>query len=194
MDVVRILGSTAHSEEDREETDFYATDPDSLTHFLNRITLDNIHLNKHLWENACGMGHLAEVLQERGHHVLCTDILDRGWSDALLDFTRIPTSLKFCGDIITNPPYKHATEFVEGSINSVHDGSLVVMYLRLQFVEGKKRRKLFDKYPPKYIYVHSERQQTYKSGLMNTKKSSAICFAWFIWQRGFSGDTTLRWI
>ena len=31
------------------------------------------------------------------------------------------------------------------------------MLLKLQFLEGKKRKKFFKKHPPKIVYVHSER-------------------------------------
>lgn len=38
------------------------------------------------------------------------------------------------------------------------------MFLKIQFLEGKKRNKFFKKYPPKYIYVNSSRQNCARNG------------------------------
>lgn len=46
----------------------------------------------------------------------------------------------FEGDIITNPPYKYALEFVERALESVLPGRKVAMFLKLQFLEGQKRK------------------------------------------------------
>lgn len=192
--MVRILGSTAHSIEEREQLDFYATDPNSLSLFLSKLREDDIALDQCIWEIACGDGAIANHLKEIGHTVWCTDIVNRSNAcDAILDFTKDLSALTFYGDILTNPPYKHAQLFIEKSIDLVSEGSMVIMYLRLQFLEGKKRRDLFEKYPPKYVYVHTARQMTYKNN-DKTTNSSAVCFAWFIWEKGFTGDPSLRWI
>ena len=72
---------------------------------------------------------------------------------------------------------------------------LVVMFLKIQFLEGKQRNKFFKKYPPKYVYVNSSRQNCAKNGDFATySKAAAICYAWFIWQKGFKGEPTIRWI
>lgn len=68
------------------------------------------------------------------------------------------------------------------------------MFLKIQFLEGKDRRTLFDKYPPKYIYVNSARQLCYLNGDMSNKMSSATCYCWFIWEKDFIGEPTIRWI
>ena len=46
-------------------------------------------------------------------------------------------------DILTNPPYKLAKEFVEHALEVVEDGYYVVMFLKLTFLEGKARKELF---------------------------------------------------
>ena len=60
------LGASSHSNHDREVNDYYATDPNSLVLFLNKIKKDNLVLNKNIWECACGEGHLSNVLKKRG--------------------------------------------------------------------------------------------------------------------------------
>ena len=101
---------------------------------------------------------------------------------------------QYDGDILTNPPYKFAQEFVEHSIDLLKENNYCIMLLKIQFLEGKKRRKLFNKYPPKYVYINSERQTCYINGNMSKKMSSASCYCWFMWQKGYTGETIIRWI
>ena len=101
------------------------------------------------------------------------------------------------GDILTNPPYKYAKEFVEKAIAIVQDGRKVAMFLKLTFLESKSRKELFKKYPPKKIWVFSERIQCAKNGDFEGMKQgggSAVAYAWFILEKGFKGETTVGWI
>ena len=58
---------------------------------------------------------------------------------------------------MTNPPYKYAKEFIEHAMELIPDGCRVFMFLKLQFLEGKTRRKLFDSGCLKTVYVSSSR-------------------------------------
>lgn len=192
------LGASNHSEKEREISDFYATDPESLEIFLKALERDGFKLHNHIWECACGMGHLSKVLETKGYNVLSTDLIDRGYgiADNDTDFLngKYYTHTNFEGDILTNPPYKHAKEFVETALNKLEYGYYCIMFLKIQFLEGKDRRKLFDKYPPKYVYINSARQLCYFNGDMSKTMSSATCYCWFIWEKGFKGDPIIKWI
>ena len=188
------LGASNHSETERAENDFYSTDPHSLKIFLDALDRDGIKLHDNIWEPACGQGHLSKILKKQGYSVNSTDIIDRGYADNIIDFLTFNPGIKFAGDILTNPPYKYAKEFVEKSLNNIFDGFFVIMFLKIQFLEGKARKELFKKYPPKYVYVNSERQTCYLNGDMSKKLSSAACYCWFIWEKGFTGEPIVRWI
>ena len=54
----------------------------------------------------------------------------------------------FEGDIITNPPYSAGLEFVKRALETVRPGGKVAMFLKVQFLEGKRRGELFSKTPP----------------------------------------------
>lgn len=188
-----ILGASNHSEGERENNDYYATDPKALEVFLDKLDEDGIRLHNNIWECACGEGHLSEVLKNRGYKVWSTDLVDRGYGSGNTDFLKsIPDS--WCGDILTNPPYKYAKEFVEKALEVTRIGTYTVMFLKIQFLEGQGRRDLFRKYPPKYVYVNSARQICYINGDMSKKMSSASCYCWFIWEKGFYGEPIIRWI
>lgn len=100
----------------------------------------------------------------------------------------------FNGDIITNPPYKYASRFVEKSLELIPTGNKVAMFLKLQFLESKSRKELFKKYPPKVVYVSSSRIKCAKNGEFEKYPSSAVAYAWFVWEKGFEGEPVIRWI
>lgn len=188
--IFRNLGASNHSELEREKHDYYATDPTAIDDLLKVETFD-----KNIWECAVGEGHLAKRLEEYGHIVECTDIVDRGYPNTeIVDF--LNEKYHFDGDIITNPPYKYCTEFILNALDSISDGHKVAMFLKLQTLEGQKRyEEIYSKYPPKRVYVYSKRKNCAKNGDFETYKiNSAVCYAWFVWVKGEYGCTELKWI
>lgn len=181
------IGASSHSKGTREENDYYATDPNAVDLLLNEETF-----NKNIWECACGEGHISERLKENGFEVYSTDLVDRGYQDEILDF--LNSDKLFDGDIITNPPYKYAKEFVEKSLDSVDDGSKVAMFLKLTFMESKKRKELFEKYPFKTLYVSSSRIICAKNGDFENILGSAVAYGWYVWEKGFTGNPEIKWI
>lgn len=69
-----------------------------------------------------------------------------------------------------------------------------IMFLKIQFLEGQARKEMFKKYPPKYVYVNSERQLCAMNGEFDKYKATALCYCWFVWEKGFTGEPTIRWI
>lgn len=137
---------------------------------------------------------MAKVLEKNGYNVIGTDLVYRGYGDKeSLDFLE-ETLEDFEGDIITNPPYKYALEFVKKALNSVQDGHKVAMFLKLQFLEGKERKQFFLENPPKIVYVSSSRLKCAINGDFKDIKFSAVSYAWFVWEKGFKGDPIIKWI
>ena len=183
------IGASNHTSSDREANDYYATEPKAAKLLLDTGLFDK---NDEIWECACGEGHLAKVFNEEGYRVRSSDLIDRQFGESGVDFLQYTDT--YSGNIITNPPYKYAKEFVEHAIEVVETGKKVAMFLRLQFLEGKSRRALFDKYPPKFVYVASGRILCAKNGDFTNKNiGSAMAYAWFIWEKGYQGDTIVRW-
>lgn len=187
--IYKTLGASNHTDKERESNDYYATEPKALELLLE---LEDFH--PYVWECACGQGHLSEVLLNRGYNVISSDLIDRGYGYSGVDFLK--STKPFDGDIITNPPYKFAKEFVEHALDLITDGHKVAMFLKVQFLEGKARRELFKKHPPKVIYVASSRLLCAKNGKFDDMRAgggSAVAYAWFIWEKGYTGDTVVRW-
>lgn len=186
--IFKALGASNHTEKERQTNDFYATDPKAAELLCEVETFA-----PDIWEPACGQGHLAKVFERKGYRVRSTDLVDRGFGSQM-DFLYFNTE-RWNGDIITNPPYKFATEFVYKALDLIPDGNKVAMFLKVQFLEGKARRKLFEQYPPRRVYVFTSRIDCAINGdFTQIKNGSAVCYAWFIWEKGYKGETILRWI
>lgn len=187
--IYKTLGASNHTDKIRETNDYYATEP-AAAEWLCKLE----NLSETIWECAAGEGHLSEVFVEKGHTVLSTDLIDRGYGTGGVDFLKCNDT--FDGDIITNPPYKYAKEFVYKALELVPDGRKVCMFLKLQFMEGKARKLLFEKYPPKTIYVSSSRLLCAKNADFNGMRAgggSAVAYAWYVWEKGYYGDTVVKW-
>ena len=179
--------------ESRETNDYYATHPDALKIFLNKLNEDNLTLSKDIWECAVGGGHLAKVLIEKGFNVRCTDIVYRGFPKTEIKDFLSETEI-WNGDILTNPPFILAEQFVEKGMSLLEKGKKLILFLKVQFLESKRRKLLFEKYPPKYIYLNSERQHTAKNGDFGKYTLGTLFFCWFVWEKGFKGEPIIRWI
>ena len=72
------------------------------------------------------------------------------------------------------------------------------MFLKIQFLEGVKRQKFFETYPPKYIYVFRQRMATWNNGCevdpQGKRWATTMCHAWFIWEKDFKGEPIVRWL
>lgn len=182
-------GASNHSNTERADLDYYATDPAAVEALL---AVEDF--TRAVWEPACGGCHISAVLADHGFSVRSTDIVDRGsvLQDEVLDFLKTrPENLR---DIITNPPYKFAAEFVKQALDISCAYVKVAMFLKLTFLESEKRKQLFDRYPPERIYVFRNRVDCWKNGVKPEKPSKAVCYAWFVWEKGFDGAPEIHWI
>lgn len=132
--VFTTLAASSHAKGVREVNDYYATDPIAMN-----ILLEVENFSNNIWECACGEGHLSTVLVENGYNVKSTDLIDRGYGEGCVDFLNYNGT--FEGDIITNPPYKYASKFLEKAISIIPNGNKIAMFLKLQFLEGQARKK-----------------------------------------------------
>lgn len=98
--------------------------------------------------------------------------------------------------IIINPPFKHAQEFVEKALTLANH--YVIMFAKIQFLETVERQKLFQEHPPKYVYVFSRRVSPWRNGDETDENgkswASPMCFAWFVWEKDYEGEPVIRWL
>ncbi len=183
-------GASNHTKEERQEDDYYATEPRAVG-----LLLSKEHFNSNIWECACGEGHLSDVLKAAGYTVFSSDIVDRGYKETeiinFLEFKEVNSM-----DIITNPPYKYAKEFVKHALDMSVDGTKIAMFLKLTFLESQSRKELFREYPFRTLYVSSARLRCAKNGEFEKyrKNSTAVAYGWYVWVKGFKGKPVIEWI
>ena len=182
----KIIGASNHADHERQREDYYATEP-RATEWLCELET----FNHKILEPSCGEGHISEVLKAHGYDVTSRDIVARGYGE-VQDFLGMWTT-EWGGDIITNPPYSFAREFVEKALSIIPEGNKVAMFLKLTFLEGKARRELFRNNPPIRVWVSSSRLKCAMNGDFASIGGSATAYAWFVWEKGFKGDTVIRW-
>jgi hypothetical protein len=175
--------SLVGTSEGRPANDFYPTPPEAVEALLN---VENFSGN--IWEPACGDGAICEVLKAHGYTTIATDLVDRGYGIAPHDFL---TSELTSDNIITNPPFTLAEEFVTRSLTKT--SKKVVMLCKLQFLEGAKRKIMFESTPLKNVWVFSKRLSMTRNG-EKMPNSGMIAFAWLVWEHGYKGKPMIGWI
>ena len=177
---------------ERQKEDFYATEPSAVELFIEKLRIDGEKISNVILEPSCGQGHISKVFQSYGYTVRSTDLIDRGYGIGGIDFLQV--SDKWLGDIITNPPFNLAEKFVEKGMELLEEGNRLYLFLKIQFLEGQKRKELFKKYPPKYVYCYSARQKCARDGEFEKYTATTQFYAWYVWEKGFQGETIIRWI
>jgi hypothetical protein len=175
--------SLVGTSEGRPEHDFYPTPP-AASEALLRVE----KFSKMVWEPACGDGAISKVLEAHGHVVTSTDLIDRGYGEAPHDFM---TSPYMAANVITNPPFTLAEQFVTLALRRTTEK--VAILGKLQFLEGAQRRKMFESTPLKKVWVFSKRLSLTRDG-KKMKNSGMIAFAWYVWEHGYQGQPTIGWI
>jgi hypothetical protein len=169
-----------HSYADRQ-ADCYET-PACAVEALLRVE----SLPHHILEPACGPGAIVKVLEEHGHHVIASDLHHYARGIPGMDFFDYVTEWD-C--IITNPPYQLAEKFVRHALTI---SPLVIMLLRLAFLESVRRTEILEKSGLARIHVFRNRlPMMHRAGWSGPKASSAMPFAWFVWCRGHTGPTII---
>ena len=156
---------------DRVEDDFYATPEGAIKDILDREIL-----NGSILEPACGEGHISKLLKEYypTSEIISTDLIQRDDKFNIgvqgnIDFLTYDYNRKF-DNVITNPPFNLAQEFIERALQL--SNNKVIMFAKIQLLEGTKRREMFDNTPLKYVYVFSKRQNPLRNGSPTGEKGN----------------------
>ena len=187
--VFSTLGATNHFDSERQNEDYYATDPKAVKFLLELEKFKDMMV----WECACGEGHLSKEMEEMGFEVFSTDLIDRNYGNGIYDFLGPDNNEVLEINIITNPPFRYANDFIRKGMSILAKGYKMALFLPIRYLEGKERKRIFKQYPPKKVLVTSSRINCSKNGEFETMGGTAIGYAWFIWEKDFKGKPTLEW-
>jgi hypothetical protein len=179
----RKNGNDRSSGYDRNPADWYVESAACVDSMLAVEKFDGP-----IWDPACGGGNILERCHAAGLFAVGSDIVDRGAGRMLQvrDFLFGPAWNIGSGSgkaqhIITNPPFLLADQFVERALQVVT--GKVVMVQRLAFLEGAKRRLMFERTGLSRVWVHSRRQNMPPGGMAVAAKGGSVAYAWFVWDR-----------
>jgi len=172
---------------DRVLNDYYATPDSSTLALLKREEIIYPAL-----EPACGAGHIAKLLSG---DVTATDLVYRGYGElGGVDF--LTTKFFTYQTVITNPPFNLFTEFVKKGLEVAE--KKLILFGKLQALEGEKRASFLETSPLRTVYVFKKRQNPLRNGSAVDEEgnawSSTMAFAWFVWEKGYTGKPQIEWI
>ena len=197
--VFKTLGASNHTDSERQSLDYYATDPVAIDRLLTTYDIPQF-----VWECACGEGYLSKRLVECGRTVYSSDLVQRGGYPPhthLMDFLkqgqlpRLVREADCC--ILTNPPYKYATEFIEHALELLPVSQPAIMLLKTTALEGKGRwERLYSKGWLHAVYQFRGRVLCAKNGDFGSMREvgSAVSYAWFVFKRTPCAAPTIHWI
>ena len=136
-------------------------------------------------------GSLTNELIRLGYSVpVNTDLFDRGFGEIGVDF--LECTDVFEGNIITNPPFSLLNEFIIKGLELA--SNKLYIFGRIQTVESIGRWKnIFKENKPVWICPFVKRIKCYTTS--HEIKSSAVCYAWFIWDNKVDNeDTKVKWL
>ena len=211
-----IAAHNGKGKSDRQEDDFYATDPKALEVLINTPVVDYKQITQRsllnckgdcgffIWECAAGNGNLSNWLKQNGYNVIASDLKYRGCTDGSiidgLDFLTTYPYNKFKGAaahpyvILTNPPYSLATEFIEHALNILPNGGLYIALMNITYLHGIDRyKRVYSKGTLREVYVFSKKIHVYKNNIP-TGHTSMCVYAWYVFQKGYNGQPTLYWL
>lgn len=186
----RPSGSYAVMAQKHDRTDPYEdfpTPPWGTRALMEHIVKPRFNISQHTClEPAAGSGHMAWTLGEYFTDVLGVDIRDG------FDFLATDIRPRSYDWVITNPPFKHAEEFIHRALVIARSG--VAIFARSVFIEGQGRyQRLFSMFPPAYVCQFVERIALVK-GRLDRHASTATAYSWFVWDINYTGKTEFLWI
>jgi hypothetical protein len=169
----------------RNKQDFYPTPAYATLKLLEKEVFTG-----NIWEPACGNGAISKFLINNA--VYSTDLFNFGYGITGQDFLTCGKPADKIDNIVTNPPYKLAEKFVI-SANEIAEQK-VAFLLKLNFLEGQYRYKLFQQYRPARVHVFSKRIN-FDRGEEKTKGTGLLAYSWFVWDKMKAGGRTeIDWL
>jgi hypothetical protein len=184
MTIAHSANAGQHCYEDRA-LELYETPPEA-TRALLRVE----QIPHGIWECAAGCGAIVRVLRGAGHAVIASDIVPYDFPlHFVQDFLTTTTAPVATDMVLTNPPYRYAAEFVTHALKLCPK---VILLCRLAFLESERRSPILDRGQLARIHVFRDRlPMMHRSTWTGPKASSAIAFAWLVWDANHTGPTTI---
>lgn len=178
-----------------DKFDLYETPTWATELIVERLLQDGVlNLTDIITEPCCGAGAISKVLQNKGFNVISSDIQTQSFIYGEKDTDVKQYEDNSCEVVFTNPPYNQMTkENMLADFLRITNDKLILL-LNIFYLSSSDRYELLKNSPLKYIYIHSNRVTMYPYGVEKPKNDGTKMFAWFVWEKGYSGEPNVRWI
>lgn len=151
-----------------------------------------------IWDPACGMGRIINSAHNAGYETVGTDLNPKSSSNhEPFDFLKdeVPIDKH---NIVSNPPFGVAEDFVLKAIDEVKFGGKVAMILPLVWMAGfSTKRSWLPLSPLRRVYPISPRPSMPPAAvIMSGEKpgNGTKDFAWFVWEKGYEGQAEIAFM
>jgi hypothetical protein len=128
-------------------------------------------------EPCCGKGAISEVLKSEGYEVISSDKFSYGYGEEK-DLFEVEEEFD---NIITNPPFTQQQKVKKHLLNLAKKKVCLLWYVKNlgNEIETKTSKNL------KCVYVFNKRIDWVETKL-------GWLFAWYVWEKGYEGDVTIK--
>lgn len=155
------------------------------------LLFDHVRFSGAIHDPCCGCGTIPKVAAARGYFAGGSDLVDRGFGEAPVDFLQDFTRRD---NLVFNAPYRLNEPFIAHALDRSDRG--VAALVRMPFLAGQRRlQTLFGKIPPESVVVLSRRPSMPPGGTDIPAKGGTTDYAWIVWRRPYDNSriTSLRW-
>lgn len=180
----------------RNENDLYPTPP-LATYILHKYG----NLPKNIVEPCAGRGNISIELLRNGYNVQSFDLYeyDNSLCNIITGQDVLTLKKPLCANaLITNPPYhKDLPRLI--AEKGVAEYDLTALFVRLTYLEGKKRKELFTNHPPSDIIILSDRIKFGTNIIEPINKKDQlggmIAYMWVVFNKKSKHENTkVRWV
>lgn len=185
------------SSRDTHVSDYYVTPVPAIACFLNKfLTIEPMSFHNVNILDPCAGGDTCHGMSYPSafkiigskNKIDTLDIRDNSLADLKTNYLLWKPE-KIYNVIITNPPFNLALEIIQKALSDVSDNGWVIMLLRLNFFESKKRKSFFDEHMPFYTFVHHERMS-----FMDNGTTDSIAYMHACWSKNIKPEFTKLYI
>ncbi|WP_394688369.1 hypothetical protein [Hoeflea sp.] len=152
-----------------------------------------------VWDPACGMGRIVEQAKNCGLKSIGSDIVPKNSYEARVhNFLEDDFDVFDFDNVVTNPPFSKAEEFVKKAISIVPDGGKVAAILPIVWLSGfSTKRDWLPVSPLRRVYPISPRPSMPPGAaiLAGEKPGNGTKdFCWLVWEKGYKGKPEIEFL
>ena len=153
---------------------------------------ETINFASEIIDPACGLGRIVFSARDAHHCAEGWDLVQRNVGMVVRDFLtwRDPIA-----NIVSNPPFGIAEHFVSHALSLTRYKTC--MLLPANWVQGDKRSRWLESTPlHSVLFITPRPSMPPGAAIMAGQKpgNGTTDYAWFIWERGYSGKPAIGWL